>query len=42
MTGPSRMTFEIKNAKDMTLYFDSMMHMEKESWINFDYIQDLK
>ena len=24
----------------MTLYFDTMMHMEKESWINFDYIQN--
>ena len=42
MTGPSRMTFEIDNAVNLTLFFDSMMHMEKESWINFDFVQGLK
>lgn len=38
MQGPSKITFEIVNAKNLTVFFDTLFHMEKESWIDFDYI----
>ena len=38
MTGKSNITFDIVNAKNITLFFDSLIEMDAESTLDFDAI----
>ena len=35
---PSRLSFDVANANNLTFYYEMKMHMDRNSWIDFDSI----